>query len=112
MIQSLNDSIAHLPLPRLHQLADLALDQVALQCADVADVELAMQMFGFMKEGSGKQFFAFFGGFLVPLSIYILGTNRYLAWPGHGFTKFRNAEAPLRLSVFALGVEDLRIRQH
>ena len=54
MIQSLNDSIAHLPLSRLHQLADLALDQVALQRADVADVELAMQMLGFMKEGSGK----------------------------------------------------------
>ena len=112
MIQSLNDSIAHLPLPGLHQLADLALDQVALQCADVADVELAMQMFGFMQEGSGKQFLALFGGFLVPLSVYILGTNRYFARPGDRLAKFRNAEAAFGLGVFPLGVENFWIRQH
>src|SRR5580658_8379462 len=109
MIQSLNDSIAHLPLSRLHQLADLALDQVALQRADVADVELAMQMFSFMQEGSGKQFLPCF---LVPRSIHILGTNRHLAGPGHRLAKFGDAEAPLRLSVFALGMENFWIRQH
>src|SRR5690242_2219674 len=33
-----------LPLSGLYQLLDLTLDEVALQCADVADIELPIQM--------------------------------------------------------------------
>src|SRR5579863_968937 len=109
MSQSLNDSIANLPLPSLDQLADLALDQIAFQRADMADVELAVQMFGFMQKSSGKQFLS---GFLIPFSVHILGTNRHLAGPGHRLAKFGNAEAAFRLSVFTFCMKDLWIRQH
>ena len=101
--------IQFLPLSSFHHLADLALHQITLQGADVTDVELAMQMFSFVKEGSGKQFLP---RFLVPLSVYILGTNRHLARPADRLAKFRNAQSAFGLSMFALGVKNLRIRQH
>ena len=43
-----------LPLSRFHQLADLAPHEVSLERADVADVELAIQMIGFVEEGAGQ----------------------------------------------------------
>jgi len=53
MNQSLNDSIAQfLPRSSLDQLADLTLYQVPLQRANVADVKFAVQVFGFMQEGT------------------------------------------------------------
>src|ERR1019366_2806744 len=44
-----------LPLSRLHHFLDLALDQVALQCADVRDVQLAVQVIGLMQEGRSEE---------------------------------------------------------
>ena len=41
-----------LPFSRFHQLADLALHQVAFEAADVVDVKLAIQVIGFVKEGA------------------------------------------------------------
>src|SRR5271157_2328148 len=108
--QSLNESMSQsLPLSGFDKLADFALHQIPFQSADVADVELAIQMIDFMHEGAGQQFFSFFAGFLVPLSIHVLGANRYLARPGHGLAKLWNAEAAFRLGMFALGAENLRI---
>src|ERR1700684_3904625 len=98
MIQSLNDSF--LPISRLHQFADLALHQVSLQSTKVTDVQLPKQVFGFIHEGASQKFFA---GFLVPFSIYILGTNRHFAGTSHGLAKFGNAEASFWLCVFSLG---------
>jgi hypothetical protein len=43
-----------LPLSRFHQLADLALHEVSLERADVADVELAIQMVGFVQKSAGQ----------------------------------------------------------
>jgi len=37
-----------LPLPGLHHFVDFALHQIALERADVADVELAIQVIGFV----------------------------------------------------------------
>src|ERR1041385_6238325 len=53
------------PFAGAHELPDLALDQVALQRADVADEQLAMQMIVFMQKGAGQQSFA---GVLEPRS--------------------------------------------
>jgi len=47
-----------LPFSRLHQFLDLAFDQVALQGADVRNVELAVQVIGLMEEGSRQQVFS------------------------------------------------------
>src|ERR1700678_2279620 len=99
--------IQSLPFSRLHQLADLSLYQVTLQRADVADVKLAVQVFGFVKEGACQQFLTFFSGFLVPFSVHILGANRDLAGTAHGLAKFGNAKTAFGLSVFALRVENL-----
>jgi hypothetical protein len=101
-----------LPFSGFHQLADLALHQVAFQRADVADVELAVQVFDLMHKGASKQFFSFFASSLVPLSVHVLGTNSHFARPSHRLAKFGDAEAAFRLRVFALGVENLWIHQH
>src|SRR5204862_786341 len=42
------------PFPSFHQLFDFAFDQVTLERADVADVQLAIQVVGFVEEGTGK----------------------------------------------------------
>src|SRR5271156_3251384 len=49
-----------LPFPRFDQLANFALDQVALECAYVADVELAVQVIGFVLESARQQIVAGF----------------------------------------------------
>ena len=61
-----------LPFSGFDQLADLALHQVALERADMADVELAVEVIGFMQEGAGQQFFS---GFFENVPVHVLGTN-------------------------------------
>ena len=56
--QKTRSIMAALPFALLHQLADLALHQVALQRADVADVELAVEVVGFVQQRARQQFFA------------------------------------------------------
>src|SRR5579864_5237408 len=98
-----------LPLTSLHQLANLSLDQVPFKRAQMADVELAVQMIGLMQEGASEQVFA---GFLIPLSIHVLSADRDLVGTGERFAKLRNAEASLTLLLFAFGMNDLRIGEH
>src|ERR1700693_5168536 len=64
------------PLAALHHLTNFALHQIALQGADVADVELAVQVIGFMKEGASQEFLA---RLLVELAVHILGADGDLA---------------------------------
>ena len=47
-----------LPFTRFDQLTNFALDQVAFERTDVADVELAVQMIGFVLEGACQQIVA------------------------------------------------------
>jgi hypothetical protein len=54
MTQWLNRSIL-LPLSRLDQLANFALDQVTLERADVINVELAVEVIGFVLKGARQQ---------------------------------------------------------
>src|SRR5574341_2371479 len=58
-----------LPLTGASQLPDFTLDEVALERADVADEELAVQVVGLMQEGAGQQVFA---GVLESLSVHVL----------------------------------------
>ena len=44
-----------LPFSSFHHFLDLTLHQVSLERADMADVELSIQMIGFMQEGSREQ---------------------------------------------------------
>ena len=84
------DTGSSLPLSRFHQLADLALHQVALQRADVADVQLAVQVIGLMQEGARQQIFA---GLLEPLAVHVLRADGHLARARHRLAKFGNAQA-------------------
>ena len=49
--------VNRLPLSRFHELFDLAFYEVALDSADVGDVELAVKMIGFVQKGAGQKFF-------------------------------------------------------
>src|SRR3954464_9702174 len=68
------------PLPRLRQLLDLALHQVALQRGDVADVQLAVQVVGLVHEGARQQVLA---DVLVPFAVQVLRPHRDLLRTRH-----------------------------
>src|SRR4029077_3946888 len=97
------------PLARLHQLANLAFDEIALQRADVADVEFAVQVIGLVEEGAGEQLFP---SLLEPFSMQILGENRNFAGSRHRLTNLRNAEAAFVLPQPTFGVNNLWIGQN
>src|ERR1700737_2988798 len=104
-----SDARFPLPLAGLHQLADLAFHEIALQSADVADVQLAVQMIGLVQEGASQQIFA---GLLEPLSIHVLRPDHHLAGTRHRLPKLGNAEAAFVLGVAAFGANDFRIGDH
>ena len=97
-----------LPFSGFHQLFDFAFHQVALQGADVADVELAIEMIGFVKEGPGEEFLS---GFFEDVTVNVLGADRDLVRARDVFAELRNAEASLALSVLAFGVNDFWVDQ-
>src|SRR6516225_4534742 len=102
-------SIMHvLPFALLHQLADLALHHVTLQRADVADVELAVEMIGFVQQSASQQVVA---RHFEKLTLQILRAGRDRACARHLFAKFGQAETALVRADTSLGMNDLRINQ-
>ena len=75
-ISKFNNYSIPLPLSRFHQLADLALHEVSLERADVADVEFAIQMIGFVQKSAGQQIVA---GLFEPLPIHILRPDSHFS---------------------------------
>src|SRR4051794_128705 len=98
-----------LPFPRLDKFSDFSFHQVALQRADVADIELSVQVIGFMKKSACQQLFPCL---LKPLAVHILSTHSDFLWPRHRLAKVWNAKAPFTLALLTLGVDDLGIHQH
>src|SRR5437667_11470362 len=110
MSKRFNDSrIQFLPLLRLNQFANLALHQIALEDAEMTDIELAVQVISLMEKGAGEQVVA---GFLKPISVRVLSAHRSLAGTRDGFAKSGNAEAAFILFVLSFSVNDLGIHQH
>jgi hypothetical protein len=101
--------IQFLPFSGLHQFLDLALHQIALQSAQMADVELAIQVIGFMQQSPGQQLFP---SFVKNLAVNILGAHGDFVGAGYVLAKVRNTQAPFALRVLALFVNDFRINQH
>ena len=93
-----------LPLPGFYEFLDLTLHQVALQSADVADVELSVEVISFVKKGAGKKLLA---GFFKPFAVDVLRTNRYFLTARHLFAKLWNREATFTSSLTALDMLDL-----
>src|SRR5271166_1048470 len=78
------------PFAGFHQLANLALHDVALEGADVTDVELSVEVVGFVQQCAGQQFFARdFEGF----ALQVLGAGGDSARPGDFLAKLRQAQA-------------------
>src|SRR5271165_2305511 len=107
--QNTTSIMAALPFALLHQLADLAFHHVAFQRADVADVELAVEVIGFMHQGASQQ--------VVPrdfdrLAFGVLSARGDLAGPRDLLPKLRQAEAAFVGGEPAFGVDDLGIHQH
>src|SRR5260370_17382659 len=97
------------PLSRLHQFLDLALDEVALERADVRDVELAVQVIGLVQEGARQQLFS---GVLEKLSAQILRAYRNGLGARDLLAKFGNAQAAFAAPLAALFANDYRIDQN
>src|SRR5262249_30447574 len=106
--QWFNNASFSLPVSGFDQFPDFTLHQVALEGADVADVELAVEVVGFMEERAREQVFA---GFFEPFSIDVLRANGDDLRPSYVFAEFRDAEAPFALGLLAFGMDDLGIRE-
>src|SRR5258708_2840686 len=94
VVERFTQSPVVLPLSRLDEFANLALDQVAFQRADVTDVEFAVQVIGFVLKGPCQQIFA---GFLEDLSRCILRAYCNYLRTAYIFAKVRNAKATFAL---------------
>ena len=98
-----------LPFSGFHHFADFALDQIAFQAAEVADVEFAVQMIGLVQEGAGEQFFA---GLFEQFSVHVLGANGHFVRARYVLAELWNAQAAFVLDVLALGVNDFGIDEN
>src|SRR5271155_506210 len=87
-----------LPFSRFDQFANFALDQVALERADVADVELAVEMIGFVLEGAGEQVVA---DLLEDLPGHILGADGCHLRACHVLAEIGDAKTAFTLGVAA-----------
>src|SRR5271169_3075365 len=72
------------PFPGFHQLADLAFHQIAFEGADVADVELAIEVVGLMQQGARQQVLA---RDLKGLTFQILRAGRDFSGAGNFLTE-------------------------
>src|SRR5271169_5928148 len=97
------------PFACLHQLANLALHNVALERADVADVELSVEVVGFMKQGAGQEFFA---GDLEGFALHVLGAGGDFARPGDFLAELRQAQAAFIGGDATFDMDDFRVDQH
>src|SRR5208283_2133577 len=88
--QNTRSIMSALPFALLHQLADFAFEHVAFQRADVVDVELAIEMIGFMQQRACQQFLsAHFNG----LAFEVLRAHGDVTGARYFLAKFRQAEA-------------------
>src|SRR5271154_977514 len=96
-----------LPLAGFFQLANLALDHVALQHAQVSDEEDAVEVIDFVAKRARKQSFAahfeFFARSVMRAYGHVLRPSNVRAKPRHG-------EASFFFALLPFGVNDFRIR--
>src|SRR5512142_172987 len=80
------------PLPGFLQFLDLALDQVALQRAEMRNVEPAVEVIGLGQQGARQQILA---GDFVLFALRVLRPRRDFPAAAHLLANFGNAEAAL-----------------
>src|ERR1019366_7121307 len=94
------------PLAGFLQLANLAPDQVALQGADVADVQLAVEVIGLMQKGARQEVVT---SHLELFAFGVLGDHDDFERAHHLFAERRQAQAALFAFLRAFGLHDLRV---
>src|ERR1700756_1174311 len=100
---------AHLPLAFFPQLFDFALDEVALQHAQMLQEENSVQMVDFMAERPRQQVFT---ANLERLALQVLRAHSHKLRADDVPPKTRNREAALFLAHLSFGVNDFGIHQH
>src|SRR5664279_398027 len=100
---------AALPFTQLCELADLALDQVAFKRADMADIELAVEVVGLMQQGTCQQLFA---GHLKAFALQVLGPSGDFPRTCDFLAKLRQTQASFVGGDPAFHVNNFRIDQH
>jgi len=109
MTQSHNHPMTQfLPFSGFYQLADLAFHQVALEGAEMADIELAIQVIGFVQESAGQQFLPCF---FEDFSAEILRTYGDFVGASYIFAEIGDAEAAFTLRVLAFGMKDFGVNE-
>src|ERR1019366_5086637 len=107
--QNTRSIMGALPFALLDQLADLAFHNVSLQSADVADIELAVEMVGFVHQRARQQFFS---AYLDGFTFHILRARGNRAWPRHLLAEFGQTQTALVGSETPFSVDDLGVDQH
>src|SRR5690349_13311665 len=97
------------PFAGLSQFPHLAADQVALQRADVRDVEAAVQMIDLVMKGARQQILA---GHLERFAFDILGPYRDFFRTGDLFSKARKTEAAFFADLRSLFMDDFGIDEN
>src|SRR5579859_7116264 len=75
----------------------------------MADVELAVEVIGFVKQGAGEKFFP---GFFKNVAAGVLGADGDFVGARHILAELGNAEAAFALGVLAFSVDDFGIDQN
>src|SRR5664279_1479877 len=74
-----------LPFALLHQFADLALHHVTLQGADVTDIELTVEMVGFVHQRARQQIVS---SYLDRFTLHVLRARGNRAWSRYLLAEF------------------------
>src|ERR1035438_9281608 len=91
------------PVPGALQLLDLALHQVALQRADVVDVQLPVKMIGLVQKRPRQQIFR---GLLEHLALRVLRPDGHGAAAPHLLAESRNTQTALFAVLLAIHSHD------
>src|ERR1035438_4764584 len=97
------------PVPGALQLLDLALHQVALERADVGDVQLPVEVIGFVQERARQQIF---GGLLEHLAPRVPSPYSDAAAPLHLLPESGDAQTAFFALLLAIDLHDHGVDQH
>ena len=97
---------AQLHSPAFASLRIFAADQVALERADVGDVEPAVEVIGLVQEGARQQVLA---GHLEELALDVLRAHGDALGAPHLLAEAGNAEAAFLALLLAFHLDDLRV---
>src|SRR5208337_3777573 len=107
--QNTRSIMAALPFALLYQLADLTLHHVALQRADVVDVQLPIEVVGLMHQGTRQQVLS---AHFKCLAFEVLRARSDVSRPRHLLAKFRQAEAAFVGGESPFSMDNLGIHEH